>query len=275
MKINWTLILSLFIIVVSCQQKTKTSSESRTEEKVTSTNEVEKDTILPSQQKMDEINEMIEGLSPVRSLRWEKISENGQQSFTSVSAYLNDDGIPVKIIEEYDNGNYQNQGERTFYLENNEIIAFEENRDVWIDSTDFLYEEIRSFYDNKEPVKNEKRSASSVSEIENKKWNRIRPEKHSLTKIENILSGKGRFATHFISVIDISSGLFLLLGEAKNEDRYQTAVRVDKKTPFIEDLLNNLDKYKFKPIDIQFTIEGGAGQPQFQVLTNARWKGDK
>jgi hypothetical protein len=274
MKFNWTLIFSLLIIVTACQQKTKTSTDVETVE-VSRTDEVEKETILPSQQKMLEINEMIEGLSPVKSLRWEKISKSGQQSFTSVSAYLNDDGIPVKIIEEYDNGNYQNQGERSYYLENNEIIAFEENRDVWIDSTDFLYEEIRSFYDNKEPVKNEKRSASSVSDIENTKWTRIRPEKHSLTKIENILSGKGRFETHFISVIDISSGLFLLLGEPKDENRYQTAVRVDEKTPFLEDLLNNLEKYKFRPIEIQFTIEGGAGQPQFQVLTHARWKDEE
>ena len=275
MKFNWTILLSLLTLISSCQQKTKSSSENKAQEKTTEVVETEKDTILPSQQKMDEINQIVEGLSPVRSLRWEKISENGQQSFTSVSAYLNDDGIPVKIIEEYDNGNYQNQGERAYYLENNQIIAFEENRDVWIDSTDFLYEEIRSFYDNKEPVKNEKRSASSVSEIENKKWNRIRPEKHSLTKIENILSGKGQFATHFISVIDISSGLFLLLGEPKDKNRYQTAVRVDEKTPFIEDLLNNLDEYKFKPIEIQFTLEGGAGQPQFQVLTNAKWKDEE
>ena len=275
MKFNWTILLSLLTLISSCQQKTKSSSENKAQEKTTEVVETEKDTILPSQQKMDEINQIVEGLSPVRSLRWEKISENGQQSFTSVSAYLNDDGIPIKIIEEYDNGNYQNQGERSFYLESNQIIAFEENRDVWIDSTDFLYEEIRSFYDNKEPVKNEKRSASSVSEIENKKWNRIRPEKHSLTKIENILSGKGQFATHFISVIDISSGLFLLLGEPKDKNRYQTAVRVDEKTPFIEDLLNNLDEYKFKPIEIQFTLEGGAGQPQFQVLTNAKWKDEE
>ena len=275
MKFSWTILLSLLTLISSCQQKTKSSSENKAQEKTTEVVETEKDTILPSQQKMDEINQIVEGLSPVRSLRWEKISENGQQSFTSVSAYLNDDGIPIKIIEEYDNGNYQNQGERSFYLESNQIIAFEENRDVWIDSTDFLYEEIRSFYDNKEPVKNEKRSASSVSEIENKKWNRIRPEKHSLTKIENILSGKGQFATHFISVIDISSGLFLLLGEPKDKNRYQTAVRVDEKTPFIEDLLNNLDEYKFKPIEIQFTLEGGAGQPQFQVLTNAKWKDEE
>ena len=275
MKFNWTILLSLLTLISSCQQKTKSSSENKAQEKTTEVVETEKDTILPSQQKMDEINQIVEGLSPVRSLRWEKISENGQQSFTSVSAYLNDDGIPIKIIEEYDNGNYQNQGERSFYLESNQIIAFEENRDVWIDSTDFLYEEIRSFYDNKEPVKNEKRSASSVSEIENKKWNRIRPEKHSLTKIENILSGKGQFATHFISVIDISSGLFLLLGEPKDKNRYQTAVRVDEKTPFIEDLLNNLDEYKFKPIEIQFTLEGGAGQPQFRVLSNAKWKDEE
>lgn len=266
---HYTLIfLGLILITASCKQKsTSTSGQNENKEKDTVVAEYQ----YPGQQKMEEINTVVNDLEEVHSLRWEKIS-NEQTTFTEVIAYLNDDGIPLKIVEQYSNGNFQDQGERHYYLENNKLVAFENRKDSWLDSNTFVYEEIQTFYNDQEPVMTRKRSAISVSDIETAEWKEIRPESHTLTKVNKILSGEGEFETHFISVIEAQSGLFLLLGENKENNRYQTAVRVDEKTPFIKDLLANLDAYKYRPIEIQFGIEGSVGQPQFQVLKDARWK---
>jgi chemotaxis signal transduction protein len=268
MKYFTLVLLSLILLTLSCKQKsTSTSGQNEAKEKDTITS-IKK---YPGQQKMEEINTVVNDLEEVHSLRWEKISDE-QTIFTEVIAFLNDDGIPMKIVEQYSNGNFQDQGERHFYLENNKLVAFEDKKDSWLDSNTFVYEEIQTFYNEQEPVMTRKRSAMSVSDIETAEWKEIRPESHTLTKVNKILSGEGEFETHFISVIEAQSGLFLLLGENKKDNRYQTAVRVDEKTPFLKDLLANLDAYKYRPIEIQFGIEGGAGQPQFQVLKDARWK---
>lgn len=258
-----------FPLFFSCEQKTKANSKNT--EQIQNHDTVDVKQVYPGQSKMEEINSIIGELEEVHSLRWEKSLED-QTLFTEVIAYLNQDGDPQKIIELYSNGNYQDQGERHFYLENGKLIAFEDKKDAWLDSNTFVYEETQTFYNENEPVMTRKRSGASVAEIEQSEWKAIRPESHTLTKVNKILSGTGAFQTHFISIIESQSGLFLLLGENKETDRYLTAVRVDERTPFIDDLLSNLEEYKYRPIDIQFKIVGGAGQPQFQVLTDARWK---
>lgn len=267
MKYIYTLYTTLLLLTFSCQQKT--TSNTNQEEELKDTTIVEK--VYPGQQKMEEINASLSELEEVHSLYWEKYNED-QVTFTEVIAYLNDDGLPVKMIEQYSNGSFQDQGSRNYFLENEKIVAFEEKKDSWLDSNTFVYEEIQTFYNDQEAVSTRKRTAESVNAIESSEWKTVRPEPHTLTKVNKILSGEDEFETHFISIIEAQSGLFLLLGEPKEKDRYQTAVRVDEKTPFIEDLLENLDAYKFRPIEIQFMIEGGNGSPQFQVLTDAKWK---
>lgn len=268
---NLALLFLGMMLFVSCEQKTKNAKSGDLHSEKDSTAVTDK---YPGQLKMEEINEIIPELDVVHSLRWEK-SNGDQSSFTEVIAYINDDGVPQKIIEEYSMGNFQNQGERHFYLENNKIVAFEDKRDVWLDSNTFVYEEVQTFYNENEPVMTRKRSSATIADIEEKQWKNIRPESHTLTKVNKILSGEDEFQTHFISIIEAQAGLFLLLGENKETDRYMTTVRVDEKTPFIKDLLNNLEEYKFRPIDIKFKIVGGAGQPQFQVLTDAKWKDEE
>ncbi len=268
MKRNFILFAAIISITLSCEQKTSNNSSGA---KPDNTDTSSLEPVYPSQVKMQEINSILTNLEKVHSLRWEKYNED-QVTFTEVIAYLNEDGVPLKILEQYSNGNFKDQGTRNYYLEEEKVIAFEDKKDLWLDSNTFVYEEIQTFYNDQEPVFTRKRTSESVSNIESSKWKTVRPESHTLTKVNKILSGKDEFETHFISIIEAQSGLFLLLGEPKENDRYQTAVRVDEKTPFIKDLLNNLEAYKFRPIEIQFMIEGGNGSPQFQVLTDAEWK---
>ncbi len=269
MKKYFAFVLILSVLTASCSQKTKRSS---TNDKVSDNDSVVtvEENYL-GQDKMEEINTMLDDLELVRSLRWEKINDDGR-SFTEVTAYINDDGVPVKITEEFSQGNFNDQGKRHFYLEDNKLVAFEENKDAWLDSNTFVYEETQTFYNENEPVATRKRTANSVEEIESSSWKTVRPESHTLTKVNKILSGSDEYETHFISIIEANSGLFLLLGEPKDKNRYQTAVRVDEENEFIKDLIANYEDYKYRPIEIQFVIEGGNGQPQFQVLTAAKWK---
>ena len=266
-------VIILGLLLNSCDQKEKQVAEEKSDEIVQESNDNNSFLeVYPNAKKMAEIDERIDPEKRVESLYWEKQAENGSE-FTQVVAYLNDDGLPMKITEYYVDGNFQPQGQRHYYLEENKLIAFVEQSDYWIDSLTTNYSEKRTVYNDTEPVISQSRHAQSFDQIEDVKWKNIRQEHHSLNKVNKILAGVEEFQPHFISVIQTDQ-LFLLLGEAKpkTEVRYTTAVRVDKMTPFIEDLLNNLDKYKFRPVNIAFEVVGGNSSPEYRVLTNIAWK---
>ncbi|PWH85438.1 hypothetical protein [Brumimicrobium oceani] len=265
--------LLLGTIIGSCDQKEVQDTSSESLETIQETEEnhsfLEE---YPNAKKMKEIDMRIDPENRVESLYWEKQSKNGSE-FTQVVAYLNEDGLPMKITEHFVDGNYQPEGRRHYYLDENKLIAFSEESNQWIDSLNTNYSEKRTIYNAAEPVISQVRYADSYDEIEDVQWKNIRAEHHSLKKVNKILSGVEEFQPHFISVIKTDQ-LFLLLGEAKpqTEERYTTAVRVDEMTPFIKDLLENLDKYKFRPVEIAFEVVGGNNTPEYRVLTNIAWK---
>lgn len=267
------LFASSILLITSCDQKVKTSEEQEIND-VGDFN-IDGDFIkFENAQKMDEIEARLDPLKMIRSLVWEKQFDDHEGSeLIQVEAYLNDDGAPIKITEHIIGVNYAPQGDRNFYLENNEVIAYQENLDVWIDSMQNHYVEKRTVYEDGKAVLTQTRFAPTYEEIDYEEWKEIPTEQQSIDKINRLLNGTDEFETHFISVIK-GNNLFLLLGENKDQvtDRYTTAVRVDEMTPFIEDLLDNLEKYKFRPINIQFTVVGGNNEPEFRVLTDISWK---
>ncbi|MGM0479323.1 MAG: hypothetical protein ACQERC_08870 [Bacteroidota bacterium] len=265
---NFALLGLMLIVLGACDQKVKTKDNSSNDSE-DQTTETQKQ--YPAAAKMKEIDQIQNELQQVESLRWEN-TESEQSSFKEVRAYLNDDQQPLKIVEHFANGGHNGQGQRHYYFENGKVIAFYEKKDDWVDTTQSVYVETQTFYNDEEPVATRTRSAEYADEIEKSSWKEMRPTHHSLQTVNNILEGKGRFETHFISVIKGGNQLFLLLGEPKEENRYITTVRVDEKTPFISDLVQNLEEYKFRPVEIQFKVVGGGGKPEFRVLTNAQWK---
>lgn len=255
--------------MASCEQKTKTINDKEVPKE--SKTEIPSE-VVNSKKLTREIESNLSNLHEVQSLRWEK-TVNDNSEFREISAYMNDQGIPSKVIESFSMGNFQEQGERHFYFKDSQVIAVVKKADVWIDSNTLLYRETETFYEEGKPINSRMRSAEYLSEIDRAKWENIRPVSHNdaLETVNNILKGQGEFRTHFISVIKGQNQLFILLGEPKNENRYVTTVLANPKTPFVKDLLNNLDEYKFQPIDIEFQIVGGKGSPEFRLMTNAKW----
>lgn len=263
------LVVLISLLFFSCEQKTKNSNENKNKVGIDSTSQE-----LPvSQQLVFEIENNISNLHEVRSLRWEK-TINDNSEFREVHAFMNDEGVPSKIVEYFSMGNFKEQGERHYYFEGDQVLAVVSKKDVWIDSNTVLYKETETFYDKETPVISRTRSAEYIDEIDQSEWEKIRPVSYveELKTVNDILTGQGHFRTHFISVIKGQNELFLLLGESKNENRYVTTVLADRNAPFVRDILNNLKEYKFRPIDIQFNIIGGDnGRPEFRLMTSAEW----
>ena len=280
--ITSALIICSAMVFTSCEQKSKGEETSTEENKADSLTTTDSSSDLISMKKKQEINANLKSYSIKQSLRWEKQKENaapdgGQGSeFLKVEAYLNDDESPVKIVEHFSMGNFKPQGERTYYLEDDKLIAYTVSKTSWIDSNRNELIELQSFYKDGEPFLTRKRSTGPevTSKIEDQEWEEMEAKHHSLDQVTDILEGKNEFHTHFISVISANNQLFLLLGEDKPKDkeRYTTAVLVPKKIPIIEDLLEHLEEYKFRPLDIKVKVVGGKNKPIFRVLTEMEWE---
>lgn len=268
------LLLGLFsatFLMLSCEQKTKVN----TSDPIKSTDSIEVTKVSAAEQKMVEFEALdVTNFELVKSLRWEEtVGENSK--FLEVDMYLNADKMPVKIVEQFSDGNFAEQGERIYYLDQNEVYAVSKRYDEWVDSNFAVFNEKQVFFEQGEPVEARFRSSDYADDIVHESWKPIRPENISNESVVmDLINGKGRFQTHYISFIEANEALFLLLGEPKEGDRFVTVVKVQQMTPFIEDLLSNSKKYKFKPINIEFAVTGGNGQPEFRVLTNASWKNE-
>lgn len=262
------MILSL-IVFSSCEQKTKGNNKNQSTKETQDTVSTE---VSNSEKIIAEIDNNITNLNQVHSLHWEKTIDDNSE-FREVEAFMNDQGVPSKLIEYFSMGNYKEQGERHYYFHDSQVIAVIKKADEWIDSNTVIYKETKTLYNENKPKVTRVRSAEYIDKINDADWETIRTVSHQteLNIVDNILKGQGKFKTHFISIIKGQEQLFLLLGEPKNEDRYVTTVLVNPETPFIKDLLANMDSYKFKPIDIQFEIVGGKGSPTFRLMTAAEW----
>lgn len=259
--------LILIICISSCSQKENVVQET------TTTKAVSEDIKgLSGYQKMKEIEKKISTFKRIESLRWEKQTPNKSSAFIEVEAYLDTNGKPRKIIEYFRDGEYQPEGKITYYIDNDKLIFALEQKDVWKDSLTTQYIEKRIIYNQQKPKLSQIRKVDGFSDINTVKWQKDSSFHPSLDKVNNILSGKYHFDLHFISFIQ-SKELFLLLGENKpnTESRYITAVRIDKKTPFITNLLANAKAFKFRPVNIKFKVIGGNGRPTFRVLTAIHW----
>lgn len=269
MKNIFYLLVVLSFLFISCEQKTKNTVQNQ--------DELKKDTtpkeIPASQEIVFEIENNLSNLHEVRSLKWEKTIDDNSE-FREVHAYMNDEGVPSKLVEHFSMGNFKEQGERHYYFKGNQVAAVISKKDIWLDSNTVHYKETETFYEKAKPVFSRTRTSEYFDEIDQSEWEQIRPVvfDEELKIVDNILRGKGTFRTHFISVIKGPNEIFLLLGEAKDDNRYVTTVLADPNSPFVRDILGHLKEYKYRPIDIQFNIIGGEnGKPEFRLMTSAEW----
>lgn len=264
----FSLLFALLGMFISCDQKRKTNEKA---EDFVEEQETDSDIALHLQ-KMESIDSLAENeLTVVRSLRWEKSTSSFTDAF-EVTAYVNEDGDPLKVEEQFSLGSKGHDGVRTFYLENNEIIAARDQYEEWIDSTTAMYVEEEHFLEDEKPFLRRTRRADYYELIDKEQWKTIRTTEVSMDRALRLIRGEEEFKTHFIGTINANGAIFLLLGEPKEENRFVTTVRADRNAPFIRQLMRNKDDYKFKPIRIQFDVISNPGSPTFRVLRNAAWE---
>lgn len=264
--------LSVFLLLACDQKENKTIKAVEPDKKTNDQEEI----LIDLLSKVDEIDFLCENdLVEKRSLLWEKTG-NVQPELIQITSFIDQTGTPYKIIEEYNNGEeLAQEGRHIYYLDNGAIFAYFHQYDKWISQTAALLYDEQHFFDlnTGNAIENRIRSSEAEEYLEEAEWQKTTPAQPDLSRAELILNAEEPYQTHFLSLIESDYGLFLLLGEPKeaSESRFQTTVAANPEQPFIQDLLRQKEKYKFKKLKIAYTFEGGGNEPVFTVLQSAEW----
>lgn len=274
-------IIALFagvVLLYSCEQKSK-ANKSKEETHLEDASKInEKESFSQLELKVEEIeglcaNDLIEN----KSLMWEKANTDSPE-FIQITSFIDQTGAPYKIIEEYKSiviDDAGNEGRHIYYLDDGQLFAYYHQYDRWSDSMNAMLFDEQHFIDEKtnEPFYARQRSSDAIEYLNDAEWKTIRPSFPDLKRYEAVINHLTPFQTHFLSFVETDYALFLVLGEPKeaNEPRFQTAVVANPKEPFVQDLLKNKEKYKFRKMEITFTTDGGGNSPVFSILQSAKW----
>lgn len=282
-KILLTPVLAV-LIFSACDQKR--NDNSGTEEQIvnehedteSSIEEVSED-VLTHLEKIEEIDALCQQeLNEARSLTWEKSYGEERQLLRS-RTYLDDKGTIYKLVEEYSEPGYGDQGEIHFYFDNGKVFSIYHQYDSWKDSNYVEIHDEQIFLDeNQEVIDARQKVALSIDEIESEEWRSFSTKEiPSTERAFAILKEEKPFKTHFLSYIQTDESLFLILGEPKeaNEERFVTSVLANPNEPFIQSLIQNKESLKFKELEIDYFFDGGNGRPEFTILKSAKWVDSK
>lgn len=281
MRIFFCIPVITFFIFSSCDQKRNDNSEvegneiNQQDEVVEKSAEKLSEDALNLLDKIEEINHLCQQeLNETRSLTWEK-SIGDERQLLRTRTYLDEKGTIYKVVEEYSEPGYGDQGEVHFYFENGEVFSIYHQYDSWKDSNYVEIHDEQIFLDeNQKVIDARQKSALSIDEIENEEWNSLKVKDiPSTERAFAILKEEKPFKTHFLSYIETDESVFLILGEPKeaDEERFVTSVLANPNEPFIQSLIQNKESLKFKELDIDYFFEGGSGRPEFTILKSAKW----
>jgi hypothetical protein len=176
------------------------------------------------------------------------------------SAYKKD-GEPV-IYQEYgDSGEYGFQ-EKTYFLEDNEIVLFTEKSKLLIPESqgDYQYKESRYFYRNGIFLKAEEKSATSDSALYKlpfvKLDENLADEKKvfDFSELESAITGTGKYALTFNKLHSLNTKQYLIL--SSNNLSIDAAYLIKNPDSLIHDITLQPSLYKGKKLNIVSEKEG-------------------
>lgn len=254
-------ILMFGMLLLACEQKTKSSGDENIEQ--AESIGIDESVIIDKITTIDSISndQMI-----YRSLRWEKTVDSNSY-FTEAAIVINEKGFPIKLVEYYSDDKTAKNGQINYYVEDEKLFATVHLYNQYFEDGTGKTVETRTFYENEKAIKSESRSAFYMEDLPYNEFQET--DKTIIEDYENVvdmINNQGKYKTHYLSYIEAIEELYLLLGEAKETDRFVTTLKVEQPTETIIKLVDNSNKYKFTPLAVSHEIKGGKGLPEIRVI---------
>lgn len=220
---------------------------------------------------IQEIDENLDKFQKIESLSWHKIVDD-KNIMLEVEAHIDEFGSILKLAEKYNNETIQELGAKEFYLKHDALVATKHTTDNLLEDGSYQARRITTYYEDGAPLLSYIQQASFIEELtETDKKELKNTVSLSIQESLDALNNEGAFTTYYLSYVESGNSIFLVLGEPKPVNRFSATVLVKEVTPFIQQLIDNPEKYQYQKVNIVYKSIGGNGQPRFKLLEEIKF----
>ena len=171
-----------------------------------------------------------------------------------VQAYIyHVNGIPTRIEEKYSDYIHKTYGTRYYYLQNDELILSKEIKDEVLSDSTYQMRETVTFYSDSKPTKSTTRTAAYEEELLLMSFTEIPLQPHPFNEVIEIINNTGDYRLSFSDIIETEHSTFIIFA-TKSAKKYTTALMVEYRDDFANQLLSNKKKYKGKLVEVDFEL---------------------
>lgn len=189
----------------------------------------------------------------------------GNDDFTEVELFVNDEGEMVKMIESYTQTT-QTVAKNIFYLKEGKKFASKELYEV-NKNGEFSFIERVTYYDKKEkPLVTKERTAPFEQDLELETFKSTKKQDCNMQRALNILDQKGEFSTTYQGYVKEAGFTYIIVGGPGKED-FTSSLLVQYEDATIKKLIANEKAMIGTPLIVDFQVVEDPGEGfEYQIL---------
>jgi hypothetical protein len=176
---------------------------------------------------------------------------------------------PAKINERFSYAAYNTYGIRSYYLQENKLIASKEVKEEMGSDSSYFMRETRIQYENGQPILSQTRVATYEEELDGYTFKPVEPAFHDFERVMAMLNNTGEFVMSFTDIIETPNATYLLL-KTQGSPALSSAVMLEYRDSFTDLLLSNKKKYKGKKVDLEIEMATRDGMT-YQAYRSGRF----
>lgn len=249
------LIFTPMFLFVSCEDKKKTKTDDSV---VGHEEQISKNQDLNGEDEINywisEVDAEVENSAEVSySLQFSNETEEVQV----LVYHLN--GIPVKLEEKFISYVNKTYGTRSYYLQNDQLVLSKEVKEEVLADSTYQMRETVSYYSNSIVKKSNTRSAPYEEDLIYEEFEPIELVTHPFDEALTILNNSGGYQVYFSDIMETSNATFLVLATNTPDKKMTTALMLEYRDEFANQILANKKKFKGKKVEISFEMVTSEG----------------
>ena len=194
-------------------------------------------------------------------------SHSNKTSF-EVTFKLNDENEILRMTEKYTVNESGSIMSNIFYYKDKTMYSSKEYFEEGLGDDAYFVERV-TYYDKKsEPTLTKRRTAPFEDYLDQSSFEIAATQACSDEKALRAITQQGEFETNFRGFVEEGAELYLMVGENK-ESGYETAILVQRRTPFLMSLKQNQESNMGMKLQVSFQTMKDSGGYEFQALLGA------
>jgi len=181
---------------------------------------------------------------------------NEQEEVQAILYYVGE--TPSRLDEKFSDYVTKTYGKRSYYLMNEQLVVSKEVKEELLPDSTYQMRETITFYENGMAKKSQTKVAPYEEELIYSDYTEIPVTAHPFKNTLDVLNREGDYETYFLDLVETSTSTFILLSNRQSPKK-TTALMLEYRDSFANELLQNKKKYIGKKVEVEFEIASNQG----------------